>query len=335
MTSTIQLKGGPAADWVTANPILAEREVGIETDTLAYKIGNGTDHWNALPYRELAGVFTDAIVMDAISDPSTPAAGELLFYAKDMGGRILPKIKGPSGLDTPLQPAIFANGIQIVAPSSSTAFSVFGISAPTAVGTVSHPVIASGSLRTQTRRAIITSAATANSASELRHSLVSMWRGDQDGQGGFYFVARFGLSSATALQRLFCGLMSATGATSTSSAPSALTNMVGCGWDSADTNMQIMSNDGSGTATKVDLGSDFPANNQEAIYELTLFCPANSDHINYRVKRLDTGSETSGTITTDIPVNGTFLTWHLYANNGGTAAAVILDVYRVYVETDY
>lgn len=50
MAVHIQLRGGLAADWTTANPILAEREMGVETDTLKVKLGNGTSNWVALPY---------------------------------------------------------------------------------------------------------------------------------------------------------------------------------------------------------------------------------------------------------------------------------------------
>lgn len=50
MADQIQLRGGTAAEWVAANPILAQKEPGVETDTYRMKIGNGTDTWTALPY---------------------------------------------------------------------------------------------------------------------------------------------------------------------------------------------------------------------------------------------------------------------------------------------
>jgi hypothetical protein len=50
LSVTIQLRGGTAAEWTAANPVLAEREMGVETDTFSYKIGDGTTAWNALPY---------------------------------------------------------------------------------------------------------------------------------------------------------------------------------------------------------------------------------------------------------------------------------------------
>ena len=39
-----------AANWASANPVLAEGELGIITDTKGYKIGDGVTAWNSLPY---------------------------------------------------------------------------------------------------------------------------------------------------------------------------------------------------------------------------------------------------------------------------------------------
>jgi len=58
MAVIIQLRGGTAAQWAASNPILAEREFVVETDTNKSKIGNGVDHWNDLPYNPLVGVPT-------------------------------------------------------------------------------------------------------------------------------------------------------------------------------------------------------------------------------------------------------------------------------------
>ena len=48
-------RNGTAAQWTTANPILAEGEMGVETNTGQFKIGNGALAWNALPYGGLVG----------------------------------------------------------------------------------------------------------------------------------------------------------------------------------------------------------------------------------------------------------------------------------------
>lgn len=120
--------------------------------------------------------------------------------------------------------------------------------------------------------------------------------------------------------------------------PSALTNCVFVGNAAADTNLFLMHNDASGTCTRVDLGASFPVPNSvnNAIYEVALFAPPNATTIGWRVTRLDTGSVASGTIVSaDIPASTVFLAPHMYINNNGVAAAVILDFYRLYIETDY
>lgn len=49
-TTTIQLRRDTASNWSTVNPVLAEGEVGIETDTGKSKFGDGSTSWNNLPY---------------------------------------------------------------------------------------------------------------------------------------------------------------------------------------------------------------------------------------------------------------------------------------------
>lgn len=49
-TTRIQLRGDSAANWTSANPVLADREMGLETDTDKFKVGNGSTAWNSLSY---------------------------------------------------------------------------------------------------------------------------------------------------------------------------------------------------------------------------------------------------------------------------------------------
>jgi hypothetical protein len=333
MPTKIQFRRDTASNWTSNNPTLSEGELGLETDTRNYKIGNGSSAWNSLSYAALSGTF-NSVSLDAIADPSAPASG-IIIYAKNIGGRVLPKFIGPSGLDSVFQPAIFGNGMSIVLPASSTNLSPIGMATMSAVGTISHPALSANTLRESTRRAIVTSAATTPSASELRYTITQCWRGNGDGLGGFYAVFRFGISSAVSTQRIAVGLWAATGATSTSAEPSALVSGVWVGNDAADANLQLMYNDASGAASKIDLGATYFAKNiPNAIYELTLFAKPNGDRIYYRVKRLDVVGEVSGEITTDLPPQTTFLAPHLYANNGATASAVVLEFYRYYLESD-
>ena len=50
MATRIQLRRGTAAQWISANPVLAAGEIGTETDTGKLKVGDGTSAWSALAY---------------------------------------------------------------------------------------------------------------------------------------------------------------------------------------------------------------------------------------------------------------------------------------------
>jgi hypothetical protein len=50
MAVQIQNRNDTAANWVSENPILAQGEIGIETDTRFVKLGDGITNWNDLGY---------------------------------------------------------------------------------------------------------------------------------------------------------------------------------------------------------------------------------------------------------------------------------------------
>lgn len=50
MASIIQLRRDTAANWTSANPTLAQGELGLETDTLKIKAGDGSTTWTSLGY---------------------------------------------------------------------------------------------------------------------------------------------------------------------------------------------------------------------------------------------------------------------------------------------
>lgn len=50
MAVQIQMRRDVAADWTSANPVLAEGELGLETDTAKWKIGDGATAWTSLGY---------------------------------------------------------------------------------------------------------------------------------------------------------------------------------------------------------------------------------------------------------------------------------------------
>jgi hypothetical protein len=336
MAQKIQFRRGTAAEWTSANPILAEGELGVEIDTQLYKIGNGIDTWVDLYYGGLNPELGIVTFEAQVSEPSAAVAGTGKLYAKSMGGRILPKFIGPAGIDTSLQPSFFGNGIQMYLPGASTAPNVIGGPALTAVGTLSHPTLVSTNIRTQTSRFNVVSATGANSAAEARSPFARIWRGDSAGLGGFFHRTRFAFSTAAATQRSFFGFTSSTTAISTSQEPSVLTNMFGIGNGLNQTTLRVYGNDGAGTATEVDLGVNFPANDTTTMYDFTVFHAPNGSSLSWEVVNLKTNAVATGTISSaDLPISTTFLAYHAYMNNGGTSGAVGFDIIRIYTETDY
>lgn len=334
MAATIQLRGDTATNWTAANPVLRHRELAIETDTGQFKIGDGVTAWNSLGYIQIGSAANSLRMNDGVS-PSAPLSGVLL-YGANRGGRRMPAFMGLDGMEITVQPDDMAQNVVTIEPGSGTAFTVRGGPTFTAVGTVSHPALTATLVRKEGRtRAIVTSAATANSASELRIAANMCYRGDAAGFGGFHMRWKWGMNTAVSLQRTAVGLWGNTGATATTQSPSALTNCIFMGNDSGDTNMQIMHNDASGTCTKINLGASFPANSTTAIYDLDLFAAPNAASVGYRVRNLVSGAVSEGTLSTDLPPTTTFLVPHAYANNGGTAAAVILDFYKHVLATPY
>jgi len=69
--TTIQWRRDTAANWTTANPVLASGEAGLETDTNKFKVGDGTTAWSSLAYKSEPGA-TGATGATGPSGPSGP-----------------------------------------------------------------------------------------------------------------------------------------------------------------------------------------------------------------------------------------------------------------------
>lgn len=89
---------------------------------------------------------------------------------------------------------------------------------------------------------------------------------------------------------------------------SSLVNIIGVGSDALDTNLQVFHNDATGTATKVDLGVNFPANRTAGsalttVYSIELYNDSNSTDVKYSIKNKETGAVAIGTISTNLPLH--------------------------------
>ena len=79
MATRMQQRRGTAAQWTAANPTLAAGEIGFETDTSKFKMGNGSSAWTALTY------FANAAELLAIIDGAPAALNTLNELAAAIG----------------------------------------------------------------------------------------------------------------------------------------------------------------------------------------------------------------------------------------------------------
>jgi hypothetical protein len=84
----IQVRRGTAATWTSTNPTLAAGEVGFETDTGKFKIGDGSSTWNGLAYNTNGAIA--ASIVDAKGDLiAATAADAVARVAVGTDGQVL------------------------------------------------------------------------------------------------------------------------------------------------------------------------------------------------------------------------------------------------------
>ena len=88
MADKIQLRRDTAANWASTNPILSIGEMGLCTDELNIKVGNGVAAWNDLPYYITGTVYNDEMARDAIGAILTDTAS-IDFTYDDNNNQIL------------------------------------------------------------------------------------------------------------------------------------------------------------------------------------------------------------------------------------------------------
>jgi len=227
----------------------------------------------------------------------------------------------------------------VVAVSSSTSIGNFGgVGAGQEGSSVAIPL---GGIVPLAKVRQLTSAASTNSRVSVQTgtsgAVIRMGR-------GFRFIGSYIYSDQSAGgtnwystgARQFCGLT--TGGSiilpiNSTTTVQSRTNIIGIGSDVGDTNLQIFHNANTASATKIDLGSNFPANktgpvtNAEA-YQLELYNAFGSTEVKYRVRKLSNGLEVTGTITTNLP-NGVDLGPQIVRTSGSSSENVSIDLIQL------
>ena len=78
MADLIQIRRDTAANWTSANPTLAQGELGAETDTSKIKIGDGSTAWSSLAYLIDAGDYLTATSTNTLTNKTIAFASNTL-----------------------------------------------------------------------------------------------------------------------------------------------------------------------------------------------------------------------------------------------------------------
>lgn len=270
------------------------------------------------------------------TSPATPATGVSMF-ARFRAGRRLPAYQPVSGLDSPLQPGLAFNKVAwATAPGNSTTLpSLVGFNTASPLGTVAARNVATTNFSTQTKRVAYQTAATAAALCEWRQPSGQYFLSNVTSMGGFYAVFRFiNDTNASTGDRMFVGMAPVAAATNVE--PSSVFNILGTGFDAADTNFQLMKNGASGTATKTNLGANFAKATTTNVYELRIFSAPGTQTAHMSMDRLDINGAVVESLnqTTFIPTSGTLLAPKIWKSNNATAAVSAFAFISIYIETD-
>ncbi len=190
--------------------------------------------------------------------------------------------------------------------NSTTEVTSGGITIATTGSTIARSVASTNYATKQIRKGFYGSVASAGRYTGSRGSALLFYLG-----GGFKYVCDFYISDTAFGSgcRQFYGMQGGTtDLTYTDSVlVASLINCIGVGSDSADTNLQVFHNDGTGVCTKIDLGINFPANRTSGsalttIYSIELFNAPNSSEVLYLVTNKETGNSAQGTVSSNLPL---------------------------------
>lgn len=282
--------------------------------------------------------------LSPVTDPPTAPTDGFTFFSRSVASRNFPAFVGPSGLDTALQPLLARNKVGYWNPSgnATTVPGVFGITAPTAVGTATSRTVSAVSGPKRMRRLGYSSATTAGALAghRISYAQFSCGSGINDGSG-FMLISRFIPSDAAVVagKRMFVGMINS-GSAPTNVEPSVLKNFIGVAQLSTDATQLYLVYGGSVSQTPIPLGTDlgnFSGLSSDA-FELAVFCPnSEANTFNVQVTNIFTGVTVIQTITGNaavIPQSSTLLTYSAWTCNNATALATAVDICSIYIETD-
>jgi hypothetical protein len=94
MTSRLQNRRDTSANWTSNNPTLAAGEIGYETNTGKFKIGDGTTAWTSLGYTQ-NGTITNVTAGTGLSGGGS--SGSVTVSLDTTSAYVIPSQTGNSG----------------------------------------------------------------------------------------------------------------------------------------------------------------------------------------------------------------------------------------------
>ena len=130
MAVNILIRRGTASEWTSANPILLEGEVGVETDSKKLKVGDGLTVWASLPYITLTPAAAASLYATIASPTFT---GTVSGITKTMVG--LGSVDNTTDANKPISTAT-QTALDLKLASATAASTYAPLASPTFTGTV-------------------------------------------------------------------------------------------------------------------------------------------------------------------------------------------------------
>lgn len=231
----------------------------------------------------------------------------------------------------------------VVARGNAATIDTNGMFIGTAVGTATARNVANTNALTRLNRVLMAGGASPGNMAELFGAAQFLGGAAKSAtvpeSGGFKFSCLVAITDSVTGARGFFGLTDSASAL-TNVEVTTLTNILGFAQVAADTNMRVVYNDASGTASSIDLGTSFPMTDGN-LYELGLVWEPGGDRVRWSVYRPlgdVVGADINtyyreGELTSDIPALTTLLCFHLWRCNNAQSVATGFDLAHLVIDS--
>lgn len=280
-----------------------------------------------------------------VINPASINPNEIVIFGRTKASRSLLNIKGPSGVEYPLQPMVGTNRIWWIQgmPNLAT-LNYVGIQSGTVTGSLTAGTPASTNfssslIRTEYRAPTPAAGITAGWAAAQN----AWWIGSIAGAGGFFNIFRliYSNTGSSATSRFFCGYM--TGTTFQNVEITGNVNYIGIAKNSTDTTYRFAHCDGN-NANRVSIDSGITCNIGDVL-EIRIFAKPSATQVNMSLEVISVGGSgtvgagpyaeyaTSGNLTA-VPANTLFMAPRVYVQQASTNAGPKFAIISMYGESD-